>query len=91
MPVYVDNLQSWGWKMYGRMVPSCHMIADTPEELHTAAVAVGLKTRYAQRSGLGDLHYDLTPTRRAKVVAQGALELDRAEFVKKLRELRGAQ
>ncbi len=91
MPVYVDALQGWGWRMYGRTVQSCHLIADTPEELHAAAIAVGLASRWAQRSGLGDLHYDLTPTRRARAVALGAIELDRAGFVKKLRELRGAQ
>lgn len=34
MAVYVDSLVNYGWK-YG---PSCHMMADTLEELHEMAV-----------------------------------------------------
>lgn len=88
MAVYVDRLQQWGWRMYGRLVPSCHMIADSIDELNTAASGLGLKPRYLQRSALGNLHYDLTPTRRARALALGAIELDRVGFVNKCRELR---
>lgn len=90
MAVYVDTLREWGWRMYGRTVASCHMIADTPAELHSLASMLGLKFRHRQVSALGDLHYDLTPTRRAKAVQLGAVELTQRPFVAKMRELRGA-
>jgi hypothetical protein len=90
MSVYVDTLHEWGWRMYGRTIASCHMIADTPAELHEMALQLGLKMRHQQTSGLGDLHYDLTPTRRAKAIALGAVELTQRAFVEKMRALRGA-
>ena len=88
--VYVDSLQGYGWKMYGRTVASCHMVADSIAELHAMAARLGLKTCYLQRSGMGDLHYDLTPSRRARAVLLGAVELDRRAFVSVIRRLRGA-
>lgn len=90
MSVYVDTLREWGWRMYGRTIASCHMIADTPAELHGMALRLGLKPQHQQTSGLGDLHYDLTPTRRARAVQLGAVELTRRPFVEKMRALRPA-
>lgn len=39
MAVYVDPLINYGWKLG----PSCHMTADTIEELNALAVKIGLK------------------------------------------------
>lgn len=89
MAVYVDQLQEWGWRMYGRTVASCHMVADSLAELHSAASKIGLLPHHIQTSALGNVHFDLTPTRRAKAVKLGAVELDRRGFVNKCRELRG--
>jgi hypothetical protein len=80
--VYLDRLRNWGWR-YG---PSCHMIADTDEELHAFAASLGLKPRWAQRTK--DLHYDLTASRREAAVEKGAIELADQGFVLQLRRLR---
>ena len=48
MTVYVDNLLNWGWKLRGREVRSCHMMADTDSELHTMARKIGMHTKWAQ-------------------------------------------
>lgn len=43
MGVYIDELRDWGW----RLGPSCHMIADTNEELHEfAATKYGMYLRH---------------------------------------------
>jgi Protein of unknown function (DUF4031) len=50
-----------------------HLIADTPEELHAAAAALGLSRSRAQDRGR-TLHYDLPDELRER-----AIELDLAE------------
>ena len=79
--VYVDRLRDWGW----RLGPSCHLVADTNEELHEFAARLGMKRKWFQRYSSYP-HYDLTAGMRAKAVKIGAVELgDRpfAEMVKK--------
>lgn len=74
MAVYVDKLRDWGW----RLGPSCHLIADTNEELHAFAATLGLKRSWFQAKTSGP-HYDLTAGKRARAVELGAVELgDRA-------------
>lgn len=88
MAVYVDRLMNHGWRLRGRLTKSCHMLADTPEELHALAAVIGLKREWAQDGSL--LHYDLVPGKRAAAVAAGAIELndhDQARLV--MRKLRG--
>jgi hypothetical protein len=82
MPVYVDPLMAcvpnkqWPWNR------SCHMVADTLEELHAFAEALGLKRAWFQSAERHKLaHYDLTIGRREKAVRKGAIELSRHEFV----------
>jgi len=87
MPVYVDSIMMHGWVMRGRRVKSCHLIADTIEELHEMAKKIGLKREWFQEGSTP--HYDLVPSRRQAGVALGVVELDRREYVNKLRELRG--
>ena len=84
MAVYVDKLRDWGW----RLGPSCHLIADTNEELHAFAAQLSMKREWFQRSASGP-HYDLTAFKRAKAVRLGAVELGDREFhaiLKKWRE-----
>jgi len=83
MTCYVDPLRDWGW----RLGPSCHLIADTLDELHTMAEAIGLRRAWFQNSRSVP-HYDLVASRRARAVAAGAVELDRLAFVTKCREIR---
>lgn len=75
MPVYIDRLRNWGW----HLGPSCHMIADSNEELHAFAVRLGLRKAWFQKSTSGP-HYDLTANRRVEAVRLGAVELDDREF-----------
>lgn len=86
MSVYVDALLEYGWVLRGRSTRSCHMIADSESELHAMARAIGMRRAWFQPRSFP--HYDLTPDRRQKAVCRGAVELGRADFVGKMRELR---
>lgn len=82
MAVYVDSLRDYGW----RHGPSCHLIADSVEELIEFAVGMGLRSEWFQEKSKP--HFDLTAGGRARAVEMGAIELDRRELIGKLRELR---
>jgi hypothetical protein len=75
MTVWVDPLRDWGW----RLGPSCHLMADSREELHVFAARIGLRRSWFQDKLM--FHYDLTAARRAAAVRAGALELDWHEAV----------
>lgn len=65
MTVYVDNMRAPD----GRMV-MCHMIADSVNELHAMADAIGVARRWYQ----GD-HYDIALSKRSLAIAKGAVEI----------------
>lgn len=77
--VYVDELLDYGWVLCGKRTQSCHMAADTPEELHALAERIGLRRAWVQR--VPRPHYDLTPNKRALALRHGAKELTNREFV----------
>lgn len=81
MAVYVDEMTDWGW----RLGPSCHMIADSDEELHLFAERIGLRRRWVQTHRRFGLHYDLTASRRARAVEAGAVEVSARDLVRTLR------
>ena len=81
MSVYVD-----GSLDYAHDSKWCHMIADSTEELHEFAAKLGLEASWFQKGNTP--HYDLRPTKRARAVHLGAIELDREAFVEKLYEIR---
>lgn len=60
-----------------------HMVSDTSEdELHAFATRIGLKRSWFQgRPKASAAHYDLTPSRRARAVALGAVEVSSRELV----------
>lgn len=72
MTVYVDQIQNWPTSIRCFKAGSCHLIADTVEELHAFAKRLGLRRGWFQPSSWP--HYDLTPARREKAVALGAVE-----------------
>lgn len=82
MAVYVDNLRDYGW----RHGPSCHLIADSVEELIEFALAMGLRREWFQPKS--SPHFDLTADARVAAVRNGAVEINQRELVIKLRELR---
>ena len=79
MAVWVDPLKDWGW----RLGPSCHMTADTKEELIAFAVRIGLQARWFQDDDRL-WHFDLTARRRDRAVAAGAIECDYPEFFERI-------
>lgn len=84
MSVYVDA-SIYG---YGRMI-MCHMIADTPEELHAMADRIGVARRWFQARASFP-HYDIAKSKRALAVAAGAIECDRTALVMAIRRIRAA-
>lgn len=85
MAVYVDKAAN----NFGRMI-MCHMIADTPDELHAMADKIGLRRAWFQKWASFP-HYDLSKTRRAAALRAGAIELDRRELVNAMRRIRDAK
>ena len=69
MSVYVDRVQA----AYGRMV-MCHMIGDSPDELHAMADRIGVARKWFQRKPSGD-HYDIALSKRALAIAFGVREI----------------
>ena len=82
MAVYVDNLRDYGW----RHGPSCHLIADSVEELIEFAVAMGMREEWFQAKSTP--HFDLTAEGREAAVERGAIQLSQRGLIQKLRELR---
>ena len=82
MAVYVDNLRDYGW----RHGPSCHLIADSVDELMEFAVGMGLQREWFQAKSTP--HFDLTAEARNVAVEHGAIELDQRQLVAKIRQLR---
>jgi hypothetical protein len=68
MPVYVDDARIW---FRGRSWS--HMVADTAEELHRAAEALGLSRERVQDKGR-TLHYDLPEEWRVRAIELGVAE-----------------
>ena len=90
MSIYVDAIFEWTAGYRGKDSAQaarvgtrhghrwCHLFADEAdcEELHAFAAKLGMRRSWFQ----GD-HYDLVPPRRARAVALGAVEVDRAHAV----------
>lgn len=93
MTVYVDEVVEYARvagaaKRWGRKWS--HMTADTEEELHAMAAAIGLKRSYFQKRGGNPMldHYDVTPPKREAAIARGAKPETTAEFMDRLRRSR---
>lgn len=79
MAVYVDDM----YAQFGRM-KMCHMMADSLEELHDMAFAIGLKPNWFQDKPRFP-HYDVSMTKRAVAVQNGAVEVTSRELVELMR------
>jgi len=76
--VYVDDMRA----PFGRMI-MCHMLADTPTELHKMADAIGVSRKWHQ----GD-HYDVCLSKRVLAVQHGAKEITAEQMVEVRRRCR---
>ena len=70
MIVYVDDMRA----KFGRMV-TCHMLADTDDELPAMAERIGVARRWHQAPPRHDSHYDIGLSKRALAVQAGAVEI----------------
>lgn len=70
MTVYVDDMRA----PYGRLI-MCHMLADTDDELHAMADAIGVARKWHQKAGTYQSHYDIALSKRALAVKAGAQEI----------------
>jgi hypothetical protein len=67
---------------------SCHMYADSLEELHAMALSIGMKRAWFQDKEKLP-HYDLVPSRRKQAVNAGAIEHTREQMVQFMRSRLG--
>jgi len=70
MAVYVDNMRA----RYDRLI-MCHMLADSEQELHAMADLIGVSRRWHQSPPQHDSHHDIALSKRALVIAAGAIEV----------------
>lgn len=86
MSVYVDEPAH----PFGRMV-MCHMLADTPAELHAMADRIGVARKWYQGpSKASTPHYDIAKSKRALAVAAGAVEIERKKVADLCKQIRAA-
>lgn len=82
MTVYVDTAEH----RYGRII-MCHMLADTPAQLHAMADTIGVARRWYQGQA-STPHYDIAKSKRALAIAAGAVEVNREKLVGIIRQIR---
>jgi Protein of unknown function (DUF4031) len=80
MSVYVDPLLNHGGSDTFRWKFSCHMYADTLDELHAMADAIAMKRSWFQDDKRLP-HYDLNVSRRIAAVKHGAIETTLRQMV----------
>ncbi len=84
MSVYVDNA-----RLAFKNMTMCHMIANTPDELHAMADAIGMRREWFQTPPKASFwHYDVAQGKRVLAVKLGAIECDARTFVGHLRRIR---
>lgn len=89
MAVYVDPPGSAPGQI-GRVVFTCHLLADSLDELTGFAEEIGLKPSWLQGTEMGRVpHFDLTEGKRRQALAAGAVDADRTTAVKVMRKWRG--
>jgi len=86
MTIYVDNAHLY--LKCSLNVPTSHLFADTPEELHEMAKRIGLD-RSAFQGDPGC--YDVNATERADAIRLGAKEVTKDEAFKLLQSLKEAK
>lgn len=86
MTVYVDEFRRWPTGIRCFKNGSCHLTADSDDELHAFAAKLGLRREWFQPHPLLN-HYDLTPARREHAVRLGAVEVTTRERLRMRRRI----
>lgn len=82
MAVYVDNEQiKWRGRLW------CHLVADSLDELHAFALAVGLRKAWFQARASYP-HYDVTTALRDRALSMGALPAGKTQMLASARRLK---
>jgi hypothetical protein len=82
MMVYADREQiPWRGKLW------CHLVADSLDELHAFAAAIGLKRSWFQDRASYP-HYDITMSVRERAIKRGALSVGKREMLQAARKLK---
>lgn len=81
MGVYVDN-----YRARFRGMRMSHMVADSLDELHDMAKAIGMKRAWFQPRS--SPHYDVSVTRRARAIELGAIAVTARDLVRVIRKAR---
>lgn len=82
MTVFVDDMYKSPMGRFSRMKMS-HMVADTEEELHAMAKAIGIDQKWYQKD-----HYDICLSKRNLAIQLGAKAITMRELAVKWREIR---
>ncbi len=85
MTVYVDDMRA----PFSRMI-MCHLVADTDEELHAMADAIGVARRWHQKPDTVHSHYDICQSKRVLAVKLGAVQIKRKELGELIQRKRDA-
>lgn len=89
MAVYVDKIFMHGGSSTFRWKESCHLFADSENELHALARKIGLRREWFQNKNDKSFpHYDLTKSRRALALKHGAIQMSFKCMVKRIRKRR---
>ena len=75
MSVYVDDMRA----AFGRMV-MCHMMADSTDELLEMADKIGVQRRWIQKAGTPMEHFDISQSKKALAIRNGAIPLSMMEL-----------
>lgn len=71
MTVFVDTMRA----PFGRLI-MCHMLADSDDELHAMADAIGVARRWWQSpEKTSGSHYDIALSKKALALSAGAIEI----------------
>lgn len=82
MAVYVDTM-----KTPYRGMRMSHMLADTLDELHAMARAIGLRQEWFQANA-STPHYDVCQVKKGMAIDRGAVVVGRRDMVAIIRRLR---
>lgn len=86
MTVYVDDLLPTKKTTRWPHTYSCHMTADSYDELLAFAVQLGLSPSWIQAQGHRYEHFDLNANKRHEAVRMGAVEETRRASVRRMRK-----